>query len=439
MLLVSCLIAPCTQLYATARLDGEMEQARFELSKAVRATKKSLISLEAGPLIPVLSEAIRAIEIAVFRDAAELAEPWRLLGDAYLQVGDTQAAATAYEQSIHISRVNHGLFSAEQLSTVYRQASLYEILGDLESATGREEYALLLQRRKLAAEQGAEADPLALLPALSRLAEWHLKMAQPIAARKLYEESINAILRTRGESADELIDAYLGLAASYRLERFPAEGFYEIERDDFEWQMQSPQIARRDLFQSAHFTSASRALLRAEGLLQAKARDSEEHKARLSQVRIQLGDWNMLFEKWTSALRWYRSVFELWGVLPESEGSSVSESAQARLTEWFDQPVPLHLPLPTEIGDTDAVPPEMREVGYVELAFSLSQQGKVGRIETLATHPDDFRDMRVRRLLRESRYRPQIKDGEAVPSARVVHRHEFVYVKEQQVDAFGEN
>ena len=435
LLLVSCLTAPAAQLYATAALKGQIEQARYDLATAVRATRERLVGLEVGPLIPVLSDAIRGIEVAVFRDAAELAEPWRLLGDAYLQIGDTQAAATAYEQSIHISRVNEGLFSAEQLSTVYRQANLFQILGDLENATGREEYALLLERRKFADEQGADADPLALLPALSRLAKWYLKTARPIEARKLYEESVDSILRSRRESTDELVTAYLGIADAYRLERFPAEGFYQTDRDEFEWQMQSPQITRRDLFQSAHFTSASRALMNAEGLLQAKAQDSEADKARLSQVRIQLGDWNMLFEKWTSALRWYRSVFELWGASPETANGSLSESAQARLAEWFDKPVPLHLPLPTQIGDIDAVPQEMREAGYVELAFSLSPQGKVGRIETLETHPDDFRDIRVRRLLRESRYRPQIKDGKAVESERVVHRHEFTYIKQQEGDA----
>ena len=426
-----CLLVPAAQLYATDEADAKVEEAKYQLARAVQFTSESLARLEAVQAIPTLSQAIYGYELAVFRDAAELAEPWRLLGDAYLETGDTQAAGTAYQQSIHISRVNHGLFSPQQLTTVYRQASLFESLGDLESATGREEYALLLQRRRRATE-GEAVDPP---PALFRMAEWYLKVSQPVKARILYQEGIDSIERSQGETADELIDAYMGLANSYRLERFPLQGFYEIEEPEFEWQMRSPQVLSRDLFQSAHYTAASRALRHAEQLLLANARESEEHKARLSEVRILLGDWSMLFEKWASAMEWYKSVFVLWGALPEQPNVEVSENTLARLSEWFGEPVPLHLPLPSEIGDIQAVPPEMREVGFIDVAFSLSQHGKVGRIETLDTSPKDFRDMRVRRLLRSSRYRPQINFGEAVASERVVHKHEFIYIKEREVEA----
>ena len=432
-LLVSayCLLLPATQLYATDAADAKVEEAEYQLARAVQFAEESLARLEAVQAIPTLSEAIYGYEVAVFRDAVELSEPWRLLGDAYLETGEPQAAATAYQQSIHISRVNHGLFSPQQLTTVYRQASLFESLGDLESATGREEYALLLQRR-MRATDGEAVD---LAPALFRMAEWYLKVSQPVRARKLYQEGIEGITRSRGETADELVDAYMGLANAYRLERFPAEGFYEVEETEFEWQMQNPQVSSRDLFQSAHYTAASRALRYAEQLLLANAQESDEHKARLSEVRILLGDWNMLFEKWASAVEWYKSVFELWGAFPEQSNVAVPENTLARLSEWFGEPVPLHLPLPCEIGDVQAAPPEIRGVGFIEVAFSLSQHGKVGRIETLDTSPKDFRDMRVRRLLRSSRYRPQINFGEAVASERVVHRHEFIYIKEREVEA----
>lgn len=413
------------QLYAESEEEARVETARFELASAVTLTRSQLGRMEGAAAIPSLTKAIHSFEIAVFRDAPELAEPWMLLGDAYLQAGQIQAADNAYEQSIHITRVNQGLFAPEQLETVFRQADLLEVIGDLDGATGREEYALVLQRKK----HGAS---LELLPGLYRLASWYLKIDQPINARKAYQEAVRVLSGEEEAHTNSLVDAYIGLAESYRMERFPPEGFYQIDETDFMWQGGNPQVGRWDLSQGMFFGPANRALLRAEELLRSSVDESEEAKAKLSEVMISLGDLNMLFEKWGTAQDWYESVFALWEAPPGHEDPSDSQGAQDRLKDWFGVPVPLHLPLPSEVGRVADYPPDRLALGSVTLAFSLSSHGKVGGIDTVEMVPPRVRDLRFRRALRESRYRPQIENGKPVSSERVVYRHEFVYVVEEE-------
>ena len=413
------------QLYAVTEAEVRVETARFELASAVLSTRGRLGRFEGADAIEPLEGAIQGFEVAVFRDAPELAEPWMLLGDAYLQAGQIQAADYAYEQSIHITRVNQGLFTPEQLETVFRQAGLLEVMGDLDGATRREEYALVLQRKKF-------GHAMELIPGLYRMAEWYLKVAQPVKARQVYEEAIKLQSGAKGGDIESLVDAYIGLADSYRMERFPPDGFFQIDDSEFMWQGGTPQAARWDLSHGMFFGPANRALLRAEEMLRTSFDESDEFKAKLSRVRIALGDLNMLFEKWGSAEDWYQSVFALWSA--ENPDIESPEGVQERLRGWFGAPVPLHLPLPGEVGRVENYPADRIGVGSITLAFSLSRHGKVGKIDTVEMNPDRFRDLRFRRVLRESRYRPQIENGEAMGSERVIYRHEFLYVVEEDED-----
>ncbi len=429
LLLAACIGSQ--QLYATPDTETRIETARFELASALERTREQIARLEGTEAIAPLEQAIRGFEIQIFRDAPELAEAWMWLGDAYLQAEQIQAASNAYEQSIHITRVNRGLFTLEQLETLYRQARLLETTGDLDGATAREEYALVLQRRQF----GRTPE---LVPSLNRLAGWYLSLSEPVRARQLYDEAISTM-----ESAPDkhdttlksaLIDSHVGIANAYRMERFPPDGFYEDEDKEFNWRAGQRQPAKLNLSHGLYFAPANRALLRAEALLAPQADASDAARLRLSTVRIALGDLNMLFERWGSAEQWYKSVFALWEGLPEGEPQETGQTLDERLHTWFGNPVPLHLPLPKDIGRVKDYPPERIGIGSITLAFSLSPQGKVERIKTLDMEPDRFRDLRFRRILRESRFRPRIEQGVAVSSEEFVHRHEFLYVTQ---DASG--
>ena len=425
MTLVAVSASFASELYANPKT--KIETAQFELASAVALAKQRLASLEGVESLAPLEQAISKYELVVFRDAIELAEPWMLLGDAYMQAGSPQAAATAYEQSIHITRVNLGLFTPEQLESVHRQAALLNAMGDIEGATDREEYALVLQRRKF----GQQSD---LLPALHRMADWYITVSKPAEARYIYDEAIHILKGNPQAQPDLLVHAYLGLAASYLMERFPPRGFYQNDDSEFAWQAPDSRLSRWNLSQGMFFGPANRALLSAETLLRAQDSDSKDTKEKLTEVLVRLGDLNILFEKWSTANSWYRAAFELWSASTDPDNPSNGVDVPA-LEKWFEEPAPLHLPLPTEIGRIENYPPERIDLGHITLAFSLSSHGKVGQVETLEMHPKRFRDLRFRRVLRESRYRPLVQEGRAVRAERVVHRHEFLYVLDEDVEA----
>ena len=312
--------------------DESIEQVLGETPITEDSVSAVAIQLEAGEYATaaVLAErAIGSIEATKTRYDLSIAEPLLMLGDARLALGDATGALSAYDRALHITRVNKGLHAPAQVEVVYREADAYVMMGDLEKANDRQEYAYQVLLRSSGASSGE------LIPALFRLAEWYKDTYNIFSARGLYEHAAKLAEAHLPKGDPLFIDALRGLAGTYRMERFPppnmpAEAAF----------VPMPKGYRNGAsYQSMtinNFAPGERALIYIIKMIQEDPNSTGEDMAN---ALLELGDWFLLFEKTNRAVPVYQKVWSMMVLDPELQATT------------FSQPTALYLPLP---GDPDA-------------------------------------------------------------------------------------
>ena len=92
----------------------------------------------------------------------------------------------------------------------------------------------------------------------------------------------------------------------------------------------------------------------------------------------------------------------------------LGKAGQGGLREaWFAEPV--ELPADGILWDGAASPAEFADSARVSARFDVNRRGKPLNIETEAVDPEEKgRAIRLYRLLRDSRFRPRLDNGEPV-------------------------
>ncbi len=390
------------------------EDGATESTPAVDFQVTGGLQIEAGEFaeaVTTLSEGIAQLERTLPRYDLGLAKPLTLLGDAQFGNDDYAAAQETYARAIHITRVNDGLHSAEQVPIVYREAEAMAAQGNVDDANARQEYAYETLRRAY----GPTSE--SLVPGMYALAAWYKRTHNIYSARELYAQASDILARIHGPDSPELLLPLRGVAETYRQERFPpyitpkkretvslgtgsAMPIYTAEK---------PLLVNR-------YSDGERALGQIIRIL-----NDDPESSRLDAVLavLDLADWHMLFEK-------YDRAFELYGRV-QSLLVTDAGLAPEELDRYFGQPMPLYLPMP----DNPAAPPaalrNRRTEGYVDLGYTVTERGNVTRLETLGAEPPGLMDVKVRRAMRIARFRPRFVDGEPVATDRLKYRHRFLY------------
>lgn len=381
------------------------------------------------------------------RFAPALVKPLGLKGKALLALGDNAGAIDYLDQAIHISRIDQGLFTPQQVALVYQQAEGYRALGDFKEALGREEYAYQILVRNTAASSPD------ILPGMLRLANTYLENYNYRAARALFTKGLTLIAAADADPAVAV--AFLsGTAKTHLLERFPAAFSGAGGSIDAEF---APSIRQIDLSREYNADSAltnhnyalgKRALQQAVNIRRAQlaslqpADEAPEVKeataiketnvgrpakvivaspqivaatAALQKMLVDMADWHTMFASWRQADALYNEVFRLQDSLPETEQLDLS------------QPVLLLSPrvaLPKPPSFTDRLP---QEVGFVRLSLDVQKSGRVRNMVTTEAFPDDKMVFKVRKSTREAIFRPALANGETIitPAYEFTYRYPF--------------
>ena len=370
---------------------------------ALQTAEQRIAVAEHLEAIVLVEAAIEAIEQRSNRYAEELVRPLTLLGDALAGVGDVEGAFGAYDRALHIARVNHGLHHPDQVAVVYRQARLLADGGDFRAANARHEYAYTVLLRS----HGGSSP--ALLPGLFALADWYMSGYNIFSARELYEHAAEVAQMSLDDDHPAHIRALRSVAATYRRERFPPL---------YKRRPTGPSLGSYAGFQYRPSNNASvnsfakgeRALIKVINIVQGRDGPAGEELAR---AMLELGDWFLMFDKQARAMSLYRRVWEL------------LQNNQPLLAETFHAPTPLYLPLPK--------PPSGRRggengrQGIVELSVDINERGVVSRIATVRSEPPDLMDFKVRRAVKQARYRPAFDGQQPHPTSDLRVKHTFVY------------
>jgi TonB family protein len=399
---------PAAAEQATAAPLESIEEVLGETPSPLDQVDASIADAEFEAAEQFLTSYIRTVEQAHHRYHPDLVRPLTQLGDLDMERGNYAGAIENYGRAVHVDRVNSGLHSPDQVPVVYKEAAAYRRIGDLTEANNREEYAFEVLRRV----HGSYSEEM--LPGIYRLADWYAANFNVFAARHLYEQAYMIHERAGTAEQPEAIPALAGIASSYRLERFPP--IYLTGSDDA---LANPAVAasdhaavQRQQLSINNFPAGERAL---QQIIQIRQSDPDSTPQEIVEAILDLADWHLLFEHYRHALPLYQHAFESIDALGGDAKS------------YFGEPKLLHYPVPSN----PKAPPEHRRAderaGYVALRFRVTERGLVEDMETIDSVPDGMMDLKVRKAMKVTRYRPVFVDGAPVSTPDVVFQHDFTW------------
>jgi tetratricopeptide (TPR) repeat protein len=385
---------------------GSVEQAQ----ELVKTAALQVDTNEFRDAAKTINASVIMLEEHVGRYDQTLVEPLTILGRALHGQGNYPEAIDAYERAVHVTRINGGLHSTEQVTIIYQEAESWAAMGDLEHANHRHEYAY----ETLLRAYGLES--VEIVPGMYELAHWYRQQNNIFSARALYQHAARALSLAYGMEDARLIPALQGIAETYRAERFPP--YHNPHQKSGVSVSTGPSApgTYRARVQVNQFADGERAL---QQIVRIQEANPEATIGDVTVAMLDLADWNLMFESWERAFTLYEFCYKVLG----EEGEATDE----QLTTYFGEPRPLYLPLPdgpsTPPADLSAVPTQ----GFVEMVYSVTEKGRIRKLTTVASEPPGLMDFKVHRAMRTARFRPRIEAGVAVTTPNLIYRHRFEY------------
>lgn len=356
-----------------------------------------------------------------------LTEPLRDLGAIYAEQGTHELAVDAYARAMHVSRVNAGLDSLEQIPMVESMIDSYLALGDWDKADQYQNYLYYTQRKAFGLD-----DPR-MVPVLDRMASWNLRVfnARWGEAVGLRLHSAYYLLR----AASRIVSVHFGpederylnylrdtAGTAYLISRY--QGLIEeATRPEFNsvQDMYVDQLYKVRPINERGYQEGLQALQQVVEYYAEHAPRSEEH----ARAVVHEADWYLLFERRRTAAQAYSDAWQMMQAL---------ENGPELIQEIFGSVTPLpqfsdRIKALTTTADIEQRAPNARQAGFIDIEFDVTPYGAVLDLEVL--NEDETLDARVlsvlRRAVRDTTFRPRLENGEAVRSDNNRLRYPYWY------------
>ncbi len=365
-----------------------------------------------------LKEIILDIEASRGRYAPELIQPLSILGKAQTATQDFMQAVETFDRAIHLTRINFGLFDANQVALVYLQADAYMAMGDFRNAQQREEYAFQVLSNGTTRKK--------LLAGMLRLGDFYLETYNFLAARTIFRQGYDVLQNNGFSESDSAIPFLKGTASSYRMERFPP--LYSQDRR-IEELGRKPENTRtldysNEYLTINNFPAGERALQKIVKIRQSALSFRNENpdpevvqndQALVNLALLDLGDWHLLFSSQKKAQTLYEEIHRQQAEFP------------AELKIDLDNPHLLYFPAPQNLKPPPVQDRLDPETGSITLEFSIYENGRIRSLETIAFEPNDAIEFQARRSMRQAVYRPAMIEGEATitPAHKYIHTYQY--------------
>jgi hypothetical protein len=351
----------------------------------------------------------------------ELSEVLLSLGATYQSMDLHKEAIDVFERSMHIRRVNDGLYSLDQISILENMIESNTKLKDWENLNKNYHNLFWLSKR----HYGDNSPDL--LETIDKVGRWHLKAYELIPddqgfshlldAEYLYDKAVKIIEQTDGQHDLRLINALYGIAlTNYQIAARVnnAEKFDDINsafRHSERRRSLQQQRAREDLIIRS-FVKGKNAMNR---IIEVHNSNPILPIDTQAVALTHLGDWYLLFNKRNSAAATYQQAYDLLN----NEGFD-----QRSIDSLFGRPRTLpaiSLPTYKEIEVLDENP------SYVLASFDVSASGRAQNIEIIESNPSDNISFqrRAKRSIATTKFRPRYEDGKAVTTTGVSLRYIF--------------
>ena len=335
-------------------------------------------------------------------------------GSLMQQQGDHDSAVLSLDRAMHISRINQGLHTTEQIPIVMQLIESYLALQDWSNADLYYNYLFYVQHRAYGAE-----DPR-MIPVMAQLAHWHLQafnmgfgetLGLRLSSAQILLETAARLVQLHFGRQDERFVSYLQSIAdsAYLVARNP-DLMAELTRADFliTQDLLAARLNQGVLGSPVGFEAGESALLEVISVFEEAANEPWP----LAEAHANLGDWYLMFQKRRAAEEHYKQA---WNLLADQD------NGEALLQCLFGQVIAI----PTFITEPRLLfrgseRPSAAElmVGFLDLSFTVTRNGEVRQVQFLGaeTVQNDPLRARVVRELRRFLFRPRVVDGLTVAS-----------------------
>jgi tetratricopeptide (TPR) repeat protein len=357
---------------------------------------------------------------------SDLIEELYSLGTLLQQQGSHEEAIKLFDRAVHINRINLGLHAVEQVPAIESKIQSYLALNQWQDADLTFEYLYYIQRRAYGTR-----DPR-LIPVLSSIAEWnlrafHLGHGEALGMRLnnalMFWNAAASMVKTHYGRQDERFVIYLrGIAnSSYLLSRNP-EMMAELGSPQFrnELAVNRVHLGQPDEYESRGYSSGAQALTE---ILRYEL-DKRDDVLALADAFTNLADWYLIFGRRRAAEEQYGNAWRLLANQP---------NADALHKAYFGRVVPM----PSFVGEENKLHEinsllqgeESLESDYADIMFEVNDSGIVRDVRVISAETEDNKDQlsRLRRMVRNSYFRPIIKDGVPQRSEGNVFRYQYWY------------
>lgn len=375
-----------------------------------------------------------AISAALTTDgpyAPSIGEASFSLGNLLAENGEPEEALKAFEHSLQVLRVNHGLYDLQQVPVLRAMIRQHILRQNISSAHDLQEALFNLLSRY----HGRAT--LNQVPALLEWADWNVSMfllqggvnPAPITVdsdqlrMRLHDprlglayanyKSVLTILQAEAPVDDpRLVTTERKLAAlNFMLNRNVQDvaarlSSYFAPSKDFNSPIQILEQAN-----AAHFLDGSSALRRAIAYsYNAPEPDYDAIAARM----MELGDWYLLFDRRSAALDIYEDALKV------MESASLSDEAVERI---------MSPGMPVQTPDADyLMRPANSDVfaGFIDVQFELSKFGMATNPRVIGSSSADKRiEKELLRTIRNCKFRPKFVAGTPVNEEQVQLRYYY--------------
>ena len=381
-----------------------------------------------------LVDEIRRVQSEQGPHSAALIKPLKALAFLYQDRGDHNREAVAIVRALQIVRTNYGLYSLDQAPLLRQSIRNEEARGDAASAWRIEQNLLTLIKR--------HRDDLRTVPILREIADERMDLLKRYAAgayvpqvvwgcyfdppwrrpqsgsssalgnclsgtkdmaiqsilfeaQRYYRDAIGILRRNKGSASPELRELEMNIArSSYVYRRYQAP---RVDAFGKGLASSAYQIGRRSL----------------RHLLEDDIENSEPLLNRMKSL-VRIADWDLLFKDNGGALDSYEQAYE------KLHAGGVPQASTEQL---FSPKVPVVLPtfLPNPLASAG----QNKAAGYIDVAFDITKFGNSQHIHVLGATRNATRVAKrhLIRLIRDSTFRPRVKDGGFANRTPVVLRY----------------
>ena len=354
-------------------------------------------------------DAIEELESVHGAYAAPIAQQLIGLANVYEQNEKYYKAVKVLKRSIHVIKINEGLYSTSQIPIVFQLINNLKKSEQWLSVNNNYHYLYRIYRRNYGDHDFEKLDI-----ELTR-AKWYLKsvllnlsdkpVEDLIKSHTAYYRAANLIQLQFGETDIKLVQAINGLMVTQHLLA----------------NLSSPSHSRSmaHTLNSSHISGMQRnsyksgkSLIKLEYEILKKQADTTD--VLLIENRLKLADWHLLYNQKHIAIKQYLSTYQY--ALKQSNFTPEIESL-------FTQPISLpNLPLIDRVASShlDEISVEERSK-YARVSIDLTRYGDARNIQVIddAYKDNESKRIKIFRYLRNTKFRPKLINGAPVETIKL--------------------